>query len=173
MNAEPKLDTKNLFTSTYGHLRRIASGCLSGERKDHTLQATALVHEAYLRLADYERIDWRSQAHLVAVASRVMRQVLVNHAKARNTLKRGGGNPRERFEEAMFAFPTGGTELVELDDALRTLSRLSKRLVRVFELRFFGGLANHEAATVLGVSESTIRRDWITARAWLHRQLKS
>lgn len=164
-------DVNCLFSSAYDRLRNVASKCLAMERRNHTLQPTELVNEVYLRIADYNRIHWNGQAHFVALAVRIMRQILVNHAIARRAAKRGGDRSASAIDDTVAAFSARSPELLELDAALQTLSSCSERLVQVVELRFFGGFSVPDVASVLGVSVSTVERDWATARAWLHRRL--
>jgi RNA polymerase sigma factor (TIGR02999 family) len=163
----------SLFSVVYDELRRIAAGALRHERHDHTLQPTALVHEAYLRLAD-EPGAWReNRAHFLAIASRAMRRVLVEHARRRKAIKRGSGRPRLSIEDAEPAAPAyvEALDLVLLDDALERLSALDARQGRIVELRFFGGLTVEEIATVLGLSSRTVKREWQISRAWLKREI--
>jgi RNA polymerase sigma factor (TIGR02999 family) len=141
------------------------------ERGEHTLQATALVHEVYLRLADKDRIQWRSRAHFVAVAATLMRRVLVDHARAVRAEKRGGRAARISLDAALAELPTSDVDLLALDDALARLARLDERKARVVELRFFGGLSVEQAAEVLGVSPRSVESDWSVARAFLRREL--
>jgi RNA polymerase sigma factor (TIGR02999 family) len=143
---------------------------MRGERPGHSLQPTALVNEAYMRLSDYKRMRWQNRAHFFAISAQLMRRILVEHARRRN-LKRGGGVQRVSLEDAAVYSGEGTTDLVALDDALNALSRLDARKAQVVEMRFFGGLSMEEIAEVLGVSEVTVRRDWSTARAWLYREL--
>lgn len=155
-----------------GELRRLASSYMRKERKGHTLQATALVNEAYLRLAGDRRVSWKGRSHFLGVAAQVMRLILVDHARQRNTAKRGGGTV-SMSTLALDAFGTmRAPKLVALDDALVDLAKLDERKARLAELRFFGGLTNGQAADVLGVSTATAERDWRLARAWLQRQLE-
>ena|ERR1017187_219440 len=158
----------------YEELRRLAGRYMKRERPGHSLQTSALVNEAYIRLVDYERMQWQNRAHFFAVSSQLMRRILVEHAR-RHNLKRGGGVQHVSLEEA--AVVGGGRgcplgpDLVELDDALNTLARLDPRKVQVVEMRFFGGLSVEETAVVLKVSPVTVMRDWSTAKAWLYREL--
>jgi RNA polymerase sigma factor (TIGR02999 family) len=158
----------------YEELRRLARRYMKRERPGHSLQTSALVNEAYIRLVDYERMQWQNRAHFFAVSSQLMRRILVEHARRRN-LKRGGGVQHVSLEEA--AVVGGGRgcplgpDLVELDDALNALARLDPRKVQVVEMRFFGGLSVEETAAVLKVSPVTVMRDWSTAKAWLYREL--
>jgi RNA polymerase sigma-70 factor, ECF subfamily len=154
----------------YAELHRLARRYMRGEREGHSLQATALVNEAYLRLADYRRMRWQDRAHFFAVSAQVMRRILVEHARRRN-LKRGGGVPHVALDEAAIAGVVRPTDLVALDDALNELARLDARKARVVELKFFGGLSVEETAEVLSVAPITVMRDWSTAKAWLYREL--
>jgi RNA polymerase sigma factor (TIGR02999 family) len=152
------------------HLR--ARRCMAGEREEHSLQTTALIHEAYLKLVGPSPVDWESRGHFFAVAARVMRRILVDHARARRSLKRGGeGRPVELDEELLVA---GGPDrdLVSLDDALQALAAVDERKVRVVEMRFFGGLSVAETAEFLGVSPQTVLRGWKLAKVWLLREMK-
>lgn len=154
----------------YNELRRIARRHLRSERAGHTLETTALVNEAYLRLVDCERMRWQDRAHFFAVSAQVMRRILVDHARRRN-LKRGGAAPRISLEEAARVSPRPDADLVALDDAMQAFERLDPRKARVVELRFFGGLSVEEMAEVLQVSNVTVMRDWNSAKAWLRREI--
>lgn len=154
----------------YDELRRLARHYLRQERADHSLQATALVNEAYLRLVDYKRMRWENRAHFFAVSAQLMRRILVDHARRRN-LKRGAGVEHVALEDTAIVGGGRADNLVALDDALHTLARLDPRKARVVELRFFGGLSVEETAEVVQVSSVTVMRDWSTARAWLHREM--
>src|SRR5271154_6170913 len=159
-----------LVPMVYKELRRLAHYHLQSERPDHTLQSTALVHEAYLRLLGGEPPELQNRAHFVAVASRLMRQVLVDYARERRASKRDGGC-RIAFEY-LDALPVNGdAELLALDDALGELSRVDERQAKIVEMKFFGGLSAPEISQVLGLSRATVDRDWATARIWLHRQM--
>jgi RNA polymerase sigma factor (TIGR02999 family) len=160
-----------LLPLVYGELRRLADHYLRGERPGHTLQATALVHEAYLRLAGQTSIDWQNRAHFFSVAAQVMRHILVDHARGYNAEKRGGGAMRLSLDEAVSFFEEREVSLVALDEALNELSALDEQQARVVELRFFGGLNVKEIAEVLKVSPDAVRYDWRMAKAWLHREL--
>jgi RNA polymerase sigma factor (TIGR02999 family) len=153
----------------YDELRRIAAYYLRAERPNHTLQPTALVNEAYLRLVGREELRWESRAHLIAIAARVMRHVLVDHARSRRTEKRAVA--LTEFDDALDVLDERGTDLVALDDALAALEAMDVRQSRVVEMRFFGGLSVEETAEVLGVSTVTIKRDWSTAKLWLKREM--
>ncbi len=154
----------------YDELRRLAHHYLNGERSDHSLQTTALVHEAYLRLVDYRRMRWENRAHFFAASAQLMRRILVDHARRRN-LKRGGGVQHLSLDEVAIVGGDRANDLVALDDALNALGQIDARKVRVVELRFFGGLSVEETAEVLDVSGVTVMRDWNTARAWLYRHM--
>lgn len=154
----------------YDELRRLARHYLRGERADHSLQATALVNEAYLRLVDYKRMRWENRAHFFAVSAQLMRRILVDHARRRNQ-KRGAGVEHVALEDTAVIGPGRGHEMVALDDAMEALARIDPRKARVVELRFFGGLSVEETAEVVKVSSVTVLRDWSTARAWLHREM--
>jgi len=154
----------------YDELRRLARHYLLRERSGHSLQATALVNEAYLRLVDYKRMRWQNRAHFFAVSAQLMRRILVDHAR-RHNLKRGGGVQHVALEDTAVVGGGRGENLVVLDDALHALARMDARKARVVELRFFGGLSVEETAEVLQVSPGTVMRDWSTARAWLYREM--
>jgi len=155
----------------YEDLRRLASHYMARERPGHTLQTTALVHEAYLRLVDQRQATWRNRAHFYGAAAQVMRRILVDHARARSAEKRGGDAPHLSLEEALTFSDDQSEELVRLDEALGRLAKLDDRQSRVVELRFFAGLSVEEAAEAMGISPKTVKRDWSVARAWLHREL--
>jgi len=155
----------------YGELRRLARGYMRRERPDHTLQATALVHEAYLRLMEEQAVDWQGRAHFFAVAAQLMRRILVDHARARQAAKRGGDAPRISLEEDFVYAEEKSGGLVDLDEALARLAELDPRQSRIVELRFFGGLSVEETAEVLGISARTVKRDWNVARAWLYKEI--
>jgi RNA polymerase sigma factor (TIGR02999 family) len=155
----------------YQELHRLAHHYMNGERADHTLQTTALVNEAYVRLIDWKNVRWQSRAHFFAVSAQLMRRILVDFARSRDYRKRGGGARAVALDEAALVSDDKGTDLVALDEALVSLAKLDARQSKVVELRFFGGLSIEEAAEVLKVSPGTVRRDWSLARAWLHREL--
>lgn len=162
---------QTLLPLVYDELRRLARYYLSSERGDHTLQSTALVHEAYLRLVDQspERID--SRAQFFGIAARLMRQILVDHARARHASKRGSGAVISLDESADFA-PKQDLDLIALDDALNELSRMDEQQARIVELRFFTGLSIEDTSRVLDISPATVKRSWTNARLWLHRELR-
>ena len=159
-----------LVPLVYKELRRLAHYHLQAERPDHTLQSTALVHEAYVRLLGGQPVELQNRAHFVAVASRLMRQILVDYARNRRANKRDGGL-RIEFDDIPALPITGDAELVALDDALQELSRVDDRQGKIVEMKFFGGLSSPEISHVLGISRATVDRDWATARVWLHRQV--
>lgn len=165
-----------LVPLVYRHLRRLAARCMAGERSDHTLEPTALVHEAYLRLAGTSQPSWRDRRHFFAVASRMMRRILVDHARARQTGKRGGGTVRVPLADTPAPTTDVGegqlADLLALDEALRSLARLDGRKARVVELRYFGGLTVEETADVLEVSAPTVALDSRMARAWLLARIR-
>lgn len=153
----------------YDELRRMAHRYMQRERDGHTLQTTALVNEAYLRLAGQQKIEWQSRAHFFAVTAQVMRHILIDHARRRRYAKRGGDAPHVALDEAAGMSEQRAAELIALDDALDELAKLDPRKSRVVELRYFGGLSMEEAAEVLEVSLMTVRRDWRVAKAWLYK----
>ncbi len=154
----------------YQELHRLARQYMRRERPGHSLQATALVNEAYVRLVDYKRMQWQDRAHFFAVSAQLMRRILVEHARRRN-LKRGGGVVHVSLDEAVVVSGNPGVDLVALDDAMNALAEHDPRKVQVVEMRFFGGLSLEETAEVLKVSAVTVRRDLRTAKAWLYREL--
>jgi len=164
--------TERLLVLVYDELRRVASRIMSGERPGHTLQPTALVHEAYLKLVDQESLRWNDRAHFMGIAARAMRQILVDHARRRSAEKRGGEYQRVTFLEDLAIGPSAEVELLELHEALEKLALEDERSARVAELRLFGGLSIIEVAEVLGVSQRTVFGDWSVARLWLSRQLR-
>ena len=161
-----------LIPLVHQELRRLARHYLRGERIGHTLQPTALVNEAYLRLIDYRDIQWQNRAHFFAVAAQLMRRILVDHARSRNYAKRGGLQQKLSLSKADRFANKPDVDLVALDDALKTLAAMNEQQSRLVELRFFGGLTIEETAEVLGVSHATVERDWAVARAWLRREIR-
>jgi RNA polymerase sigma-70 factor (ECF subfamily) len=157
----------------YEELQRLAHRYMEGQRPNHTLQTTALVNEAYLRLADQRRPSFTNRSHFLAVAAKAMRQILVDHAKASQRQKRGGGAAKVQLEEAALISAAQPREILELNDALERLATLDSRKAQVVEMRYFGGLKQEEIAEVLKVSTITVRRDWVFARAWLYSELHS
>jgi RNA polymerase sigma factor (TIGR02999 family) len=160
-----------LVPLVYDELRRVASRCLRGESPGHALQATALVHEAYLRLVDVDRLTFTNRAHFFGVAATLMRQLLVDHARRQRTDKRGGGVTMLSLDEASPAASSASVDVLALDQALDALSAIDSRQCRIVELRFFAGLTIDEAATALGISPATVEREWALAKAWLFRRL--
>lgn len=160
-----------LVPLVYEELRRLARNYLRRERGDHTLQATALVHEAYLRLLDYDAVSFENRAHFYGLAAKLMRQILVDHARARNASKRGGQAEKVTLDEARDLPLAAGNDLVAVDGALQDLTKSYPRKGQVVELKFFGGLEMKEIAEVLQVSEKTVLRDWQFAKLWLCREL--
>jgi RNA polymerase sigma factor (TIGR02999 family) len=156
----------------YDELHRRAHWHMAHERPGQTLQTTALVNEAYLRLVDLRNVDWRDRAHFFALASRLIRRVLVDAARARGALKRGGRTPETTFDEALIVSREPTADVVALDEALEALAAFDERKARVIELRFFGGLSVEETASALNVSAETVKRDWKLAKAWLKRELR-
>src|SRR5213078_4387442 len=155
----------------YEELRRVAHHHLSGQRRDYTLQTTALVNEAYLRLADQTNPRWQNRAHFFAVAARAMRQILVSYARSQRSQKRGGGGARIELDESAILSPEQSKEIVDLHEALERLGTLDSRKARVVELKFFGGLNHGDIAEVMKISTVTVRRDWVFAKAWLYTEL--
>lgn len=162
---------ERLTPLVYQELRRIARRYMARERPNHTLQATALVNEAYLRLMDAKGVSWHDRAHFFAISARAMRRILIDLARARNYQKRGGGEERLTLEESAVIQGQPAPDLVALDDALNVLAEMDPRRSQVVELRFFGGLSVEETAAVLKVSPETVKRDWKLAKAWLLREL--
>jgi RNA polymerase sigma factor (TIGR02999 family) len=163
--------TDRLFEIAYNELRRLAAGLMRAERPEHTLQATALVHEAYCRLIDQSRVDWRNRAHFMSIAARAMREILVDYARRRAMKKRGGDWQRVALQDHLHASTGPDIELVELDEALGRLSELDERMARVVEFRVFAGLTGEEIAHVLGVTRRTVQQDWRMAKMWLTREV--
>ena len=162
---------EELAPLVHQELRRLARRYMYGERAGHTLQTTALVNEAYLRLVNSRQVNWQNRAHFFAISAQLMRRILVDYARARGYQKRGGGVPKITLDEA-FMRPQGkGRDLMKLDDALKALAEIDPRKGKVVELRFFGGLSVEEAAEVLKVSPDTVLRDWRLAKAWLAREM--
>jgi RNA polymerase sigma factor (TIGR02999 family) len=164
-------NARSMLALMYDELRRLAAGYLRSERPDHTLQPTALVHEAYLKLLNQTSAAWRDPRQFRALAATAMRQILVDHARRRRSAKRGGAAQRITLDEALTPSSGQDVQLLALDEALGRLNALDKRQGRVVELRFFGGLTNEEVAEVLGVSRATVANDWTVARAWLSREI--
>lgn len=163
---------ERLLDALYADLRRIAASCLRSERKGQTLQATALVHEAYLRLASQRDKEWKNRSHFLAVAAQAMRRVLVDCARARLSKKRGGNANRIELDDNMIGSTRWAEELLDIDFALCRLAELDERQAKVVEMRFFAGLTEAEIGQLLGLSERTIKREWDVARAWLEGELR-
>jgi RNA polymerase sigma-70 factor, ECF subfamily len=162
-----------LLPIVYGELRRLAGRYMRRERENHTLQATALVHEAYIRLVQNSSVDWEDRAHFFGIAAQVMRHILVDYARGHGREKRGAGQNFVALEEALVFSPEKSVEFLQLDESLQQLSKLDPRQARIVELRYFGGLTVEETAHVLGISPKTVKRDWSVAKAWLHGDLKA
>ena len=160
-----------LVPLVYDELRRLAKSYMRKERADHTLQTTALIHEAYLRLIDANRVQWQNRAHFFGVAARLMRQILVATARERGSQKRGGGAEQVTLDEVMLMDERLDEDLVALDEALGALAQFDERKAKIVEMRFFGGLTEDEIAFALEVSPETVRRDWRLSRSWLRRKL--
>ncbi|HLA11732.1 MAG TPA: sigma-70 family RNA polymerase sigma factor [Pyrinomonadaceae bacterium] len=160
-----------LYPLVYDELRRMAHRYMSRERKGHTLQTTALINEAYLRLVEQRSVTWANRAHFFGIAAQIMRRVLIDYARRYEYAKRGGGAQRVSLEETALVARERAKELIALDEALERLAQMDPRRSRVVELRFFGGMANEEIAAVLKISENTVTRDWNMARAWIYKEL--
>ena len=159
------------FENVYGELRKLAGVLMHHELSDHTLQPTALVHEAYFRLVDQKCVKWQDRAHFFGIASRAMRQILVEHARKRSAARRGGGLKKVPLDENIRSANVSDIEIVDLSEALDRLADLDERMARVVEMRVFGGLTSEEIALVLGVSRGTVQNDWRFARMWFGREL--
>lgn len=162
----------DLLPLVYGELRKLAQSYLQNERADHTLQATALVHEAYIRLVDWQNVSWQNRAHFFAVAAQVMRKILVDHAREKKAQKRDFGQKLVLDETISFASERE-VDLINLDEALQDLAKFDELQSKLVELRFFGGLTIEETAQVLKVSPTTVKREWTVAKAWLYNRLKT
>jgi RNA polymerase sigma factor (TIGR02999 family) len=160
-----------LYPLVYNELRRLAHGYLRRERKGHTLQTTALINEAYLRLVDQKHVHWANRSHFFGISAQIMRRILIDHARRYDYAKRGGGAQRISLDEAAIVAKQRGRTLLMLDEALKSLAKIDPRRSQVVELRYFGGLNNEEIAGVLKISENTVMRDWNMARAWLYQEL--
>lgn len=168
-DADPRL--LDVLPKMYDELRQLAAGYLRAERKDHTLQPTALVHEAYLQLRAQRCVDWRNHAQFLGVAARMMRRILVRHAEARNAQKRRGTAVHVSVDEALDIFDSEAVSALEVNRALHDLEAMDPRQAQIAELRFFGGLTLAETAEVLGISPATVKREWNIARLWLEREI--
>ena len=164
---------EELMPLVYGELRRLAKAYLRRERSDHTLQSTALVNEAFLRLVNQRNVQWKNRAHFFGIAAQLIRRILVDHARAHQADKRGAGAFKLSLDEAIGVAEKQDLDLVALDDALKRLTELDPQQGRIVELRFFAGLSIEETGEVLGVSPATVKREWSTARAWLYRDLSN
>ena len=160
-----------LYPLLYDEMHRLARRYMSRERKGHTLQTTALINEAYVRLVDQKNVPWANRSHFFAISAQIMRRILIDHARRHQYAKRGGGARQVSLEEAATVVPDQSEELLRLDEALKSLAEMDPRRSQVVELRYFGGLNNEEIAGVLHISENTVTRDWNMARAWLYQQL--
>lgn len=162
-----------LMPLVYDELRRLAGGYMRRERSDHTLQATALVHEAYLKLVEQRSVNWQGRAHFFVIAAQMMRRILIDHARAHLRDKRGAGEKPVPLDEALVFAPAQSSELLKLDQSLERLAKFDPRQAKIVELRFFAGLSVHETAKALGISPITVKRDWAMAKAWLHGDIKT
>ena len=162
---------QELLHVLYGELQRTAHAYMRRERSDHTLQTTALINEVYLRLVDLPQRNWENRAHFLAVCAQLMRRILVDFARSRNYQKRGGGVQHQPFDEALSVCSESPTQIIAVDEALRSLASVDERKSRVVELRFFGGLSVEETAEVLKISPETVMRDWKMAKAWLLKEI--
>jgi RNA polymerase sigma-70 factor (ECF subfamily) len=161
-----------LIPLVYNELKKMASRYMRRENPDHVLQTTALVHEAYLKLVEQRSVDWQGRGHFFGIAAQLMRRILIDDARKRIRVKRGGGQAALVLDEALAFSPDRSYELVELDDALQRLAEIDSRQAKIVELRFFGGLNVEETAEILGISPKTVKRDWSVAKAWLHGELR-
>ena len=170
-DAAPPASLDDLMPVVYDHLRRIAHRKLLAERPDHTLTTTALVHEAYLRLAEQHAVPWHQRSQVMAIAARAMRRILIDYARAHRAERRGGDRVRVALDDTTIALDERAGMLIALDEALSRLAGLDERQGRVVECRFFGGMTEDETAEALGITARTVRRDWTSAKAWLYREL--
>ena len=162
-----------LIPMVYHELRRLAGGYMRRERSDHTLQATALVHEAYLKLVEQRSVDWQGRAHFFGIAAQMMRRILIDHARGHLRDKRGSGEKPIPLDDALVFAPEQSMQMVKLDESMERLAKIDPRQSKIVELRFFGGLTVEQTAEVLGISPKTVKRDWSIAKAWLHGDLKA
>jgi len=160
-----------LMPIVYDELRRQAARYLRREQPGHTLQTTALIHEAYIRLVDQRNVQWQNRAHFFGIAAQLMRRILVDHARTKKRVKRGGSDVRVSLDDATVAVKGQDLDVVALDEALERLAKIDEQQSRVVELRFFSGLTVEETAAVMRISAATVKRDWSMAKAWLHREL--
>jgi len=161
-----------LMPIVYDQLRALAQGYLASERPGHTLQATALVHESFLKLVDQRDVEWKNRAHFHAIAAQAMRRILVDHARTKKRAKRGGGGGAQPIDERVLIGDDAAVDVLELEDALRRLAGLHERQAQIVEMRFFGGMESKAIAELLGVSPATVSADWSMARAWLRAELR-
>ena len=169
-DGDPKALTR-VVDAAYPELRKIARRCMSGERSEHTIQATALVHEAYLRLVDIRQVRWEERAQFFAIVAKIMRRILIEYARAQGCSKRGGRMRRVNLDEVLMISPGPDPEIVRLDEALEEMAKFDSRKAQVVEMRYFGGLTSGEIASVLGISPQSVNRDWGLAKAWLVREM--
>jgi RNA polymerase sigma factor (TIGR02999 family) len=171
LNAGNESEPNELLEAVYADLRRLAAKYMQNERGDHTLQATALVHEAYMRLVDWENVSWQNRAQFFAIAAQVMRKILIDHARRKNAIKRGG--QKIALDEGVSFSNEKEFDVLALEEALQTLEKLNERQAKIVELRFFGGLTMEETAEVLNVSLTTVKREWQIAKLFLQRELSA
>lgn len=171
--SEQGRELADMLPQVYEELRNLAALYFNNERPGHTLQPTALVHEAYVRLGDQRTVDWKNRAQFLGIAARVMRRILLQHAEARGASKRGGGAPKLQLDEALEFYDSRAINIAAVDQALRELERMDSRQAEIVELRFFGGLTIEETAELMSLSPATVKRDWATAKLWLRRELGS
>jgi RNA polymerase sigma-70 factor, ECF subfamily len=162
-----------LIPLVYSEMRRLAGAYMRRERSDHTLQPTALVNEAYLKLVEQRGVDWQSRSHFFGIAAQVMRRILVDHARGHLRDKRGGGQKPVPIDQALVFAPEQSEEILKLNEALDRLTKLDERQGKIVELRFFGGLTVEQTAELMGISPKTVKRDWSMAKAWLHGEMKT
>ncbi len=162
---------QELIPHVYKQLRLLAANCLRSERPNHSLQATALIHEAYLKIIDQDRVDWQSRAHFFAVAAKVMRRILVDHARQRLAQRRGGGAVRIELDESLMVSDAKCGLIADLHEALERLEAVGERPARIVEMRFFAGMTEEQIGEILGIATRTVKRDWKFAKAWLHGEM--
>jgi len=172
MNRGDKSAADQLLPLVYSELHRLAKGYMSRERRDHTLQPTALINQAYLRIAQQENVEWQNHSHFIGFAANVMRRVLVDHARERNAAMRGGKQVRVDLDEGIAVSKERSAEILLLEDALTRLEQLNPRQAKVVEMRYFGGLSVEEVASVLGIAPRSVKRDWALARMWLFEEIQ-
>lgn len=168
---QDKEELDKMMPAIYDELRRQAARYLRQERPGHTLQTTALIHEAYVRLVDQRNVQWQNRAHFFGIAAQMMRRILVDHARTKKRAKRGGSDIKVSLDDAAVAVKGQDLDVVAVDEALSRLAKIDEQQSRVVELRFFSGLTVEETAEVMGISPATVKRDWSMAKAWLHREL--